>query len=705
MAFKALLLIVLFGRLHGEFLEAQVEAKANPIRRVVNMLMEMQKKVTAEGEKEEELFEKFMCYCKTSKGSLADSIAAAEAKGPQVASAITESEEEASQLDADLVAHKADRESAHKSIADATAIREKAAAEYATSDSELKTNAAAIDKAVAALEKGAAGGFLQTTTAKVVQKLVESREADMLDDDRQVVLAFLSGSHGSDYSPQSGQVTGILKQIKDEMTKSIAEGMAAEEAAIADHTALVTAKTKEIKAHTKAIEEKSMRVGEVKVSIANMKNDLDDTGEALLEDKKFLAELEKGCSTKEAQWAERKKVRAEELLALSETIELLNSDDALELFKKAVPKASFVQLSSGTMATMRQRALAVVRNARRMATQPSPALDLIAVALNGKTSGFEKVTAMIDEMVKTLGVEQADDDSKKAYCAKEFDTSDDKKKALETSISDTETAIATAEEGIASLTADLKALAAGIEALDKSVAEATEQRKEENAEFTELISLDTQAKQLLGVAKNRLAKFYAPNLYMAPPKKELTQEEKIYQSVVPASSFVQITAATKREAPPPPPETFGAYSKKSDESGGVMAMVDMLIKDLDKEMTIAETEEKDAQKDYEAMMADAKAKRAADSKSISSKEGAKADLEGELQTHTDAKSAAEKELAATAEYISGLHAECDWLIQYYEQRKAARAGEVESLKNAKAVLAGAEYSLVQLHDDMHHLRR
>jgi len=135
-------------------------------------------------------------------------------------------------------------------------------------------------------------------------------------------------------------------------------------------------------------------------------------------------------------------------------------------------------------------------------------------------------------------------------------------------------------------------------------------------------------------------------------------------------------------------------------------MIDMLIKDLDKEMTEAETSEKDAQKDYESMLGDAKAKRAADSKSIAQKEGAKATLETELQSHTEAKAAATKELVATAEYIHGLHAECDWLVENFDARKAARASEAESLAKAKAVLAGSDYSLVQLYADAQkrHLR-
>ena len=98
-----------------------------------------------------------------------------------------------------------------------------------------------------------------------------------------------------------------------------ADETAGEEAAIKSHAELVGAKTKEIAAHTKAIEEKSVRVGEVAVAVANTKNDLKDSQESLEENKAFLAELEKGCGTKEAEWNERSKVRADELVALAET--------------------------------------------------------------------------------------------------------------------------------------------------------------------------------------------------------------------------------------------------------------------------------------------------------------------------------------------------------------------------------------------------
>merc|ERR1711972_1145192 len=133
----------------------------------------------------------------------------------------------------------------------------------------------------------------------------------------------------------------------------------------------------------------------------------------------------------------------------------------------------------------------------------------------------------------------------------------------------------------------------------------------------------------------------------------------------------------------------------SGESGGVMAMMDLLVKDLDKEMTVAETEEDNAQKDYETMMSDSKEKRTEDSKLLTDKSAAKADLESTLEKSTVEKKSTVKELMATEKYIMGLHAECDWLMQYYDVRKQARTDEIDSMEKAKAVLSGADFSLLQ----------
>merc|ERR1712161_166407 len=208
------------------------------------------------------------------------------------------------------------------------------------------------------------------------------------------------------------------------------------------------------------------------------------------------------------------------------------------------------------------------------------------------------------------------------YCEKQFDVSDDKKKALERTVAGEESAIATAKESIATLTEEIAALEAGIKALDKAVAEATANRQAENAEYKALVASDTAAKEVLAFAKNRLNKFYNPKLYKAPPKVELSAEDRIYANqgvevttAAPGgiagtgiSALAQVSMHAQNDAAPgPPPSTWGAYSTKSEGNTGVLAMIDLLIKDLDKELTEAGTDEKNSQGDYETMMKDSAA--------------------------------------------------------------------------------------------------
>merc|ERR1719439_195355 len=112
-------------------------------------------------------------------------------------------------------------------------------------------------------------------------------------------------------------------------------------------------------------------------------------------------------------------------------------------------------------------------------------------------------------------------------------------------------------------------------------------------------------------------------------------------------------------------------------------------------MTEAKTEEKNAQKEYEDTMDDAAKKRAADVKAMAVKEKAKADAEEIKTTDAQTKKVETKEMMATEQYVADLHGECDWLMQNFDLRKQARSDEAENLKQAKAILSGADFSLAQ----------
>merc|ERR1739849_55022 len=165
--------------------------------------------------------------------------------------------------------------------AEATAIREKEAAAFAAEKAAADKDIAAIAKAVAALEKGMAGAFLQSDAAQILRGIASNSKNSLMDVDRQELTAFLSNTQEAGYAPQSGQITGILKTMGDEMAAGLAEATKAEEAAIAIYEKLMAVKKKEVIALTKEIETKLTRIGDLGVEIAEMKNDLGDTQEAL----------------------------------------------------------------------------------------------------------------------------------------------------------------------------------------------------------------------------------------------------------------------------------------------------------------------------------------------------------------------------------------------------------------------------------------
>jgi hypothetical protein len=412
----------------------KVLLNANPIRRVVTMLQSMQKKVAEEGEKEEELFDKFMCYCKNGKGTLESSVASAKNTNEQLESSIKETDATLTQTKGDLKKAQTDRADAKAAVASATALREKEAAAFAKESSELKANIAATTKASAAIEKGMTGAFLQASAASVLKKL--SINMDISSMDREMLTSFLTQGQGqsSDYVPASGQITGILNQMVDTMDKSLTTAVDEENSAIKTFDALMSAKTKEINALTKSIESKTSRVGKLGVELVTLKEDLDDTTKSLMEDEAFLKDLETSCKTKEDEWAVRQKIRADEMVAIADTIKILNDDDALELFKKTLPTPSLLQLKIKS-GTTKQLALSALQQLNRGANGDFR-LDLISLALKGKKVSFSKVLKMIDDMIALLGREQTDDDSKKEYCESLIDKTEDNLKSLELTVSD-----------------------------------------------------------------------------------------------------------------------------------------------------------------------------------------------------------------------------------------------------------------------------
>merc|ERR1719197_379466 len=255
-------------------------------------------------------------------------------------------------------------------------IREKGKPQHCATTPESKEDLEALTGAIAAIEKGM-GSFLQTPAAR--RALSAAKKSTAVDDyQKGQVLDFLQGKQNpfGDYSPASGEIMGILKAMKDEMDKDLNGAVSAEDEAAAGFEELAAAKNSEISAASSAIESKTVRSGELAVATTTMADDIEDTTAEMKETQAFLANLAEQCATKKKEWAERQKMRAEEVSAISEAIKILNDDDALDLFKKTLSLAqtekSFIQeasTSSRVHRTRRSRFLSS-RSRPRISTSP-----------------------------------------------------------------------------------------------------------------------------------------------------------------------------------------------------------------------------------------------------------------------------------------------------------------------------------------------
>jgi len=641
-----------------------LDAQANPIRRVVNLLQGLSRKITTEGEREAKLYQEAMCYCKTNRADLAKAIVANDDKVPQIQSELSESESKLQQVKSDLRAAKKDKAEAEEAMEAATQQRKTENMQFAAEVSDIKSMIAPLATAIPAIEKGLAGNFLQKALPKGFETPLLDAAASSMDLnelDKRDVTAFLSGSMTG--TPQGASIAGILKTMKAEAERNLAASESEEADQVKTYEALMAAKNKQSKGLVASIQVKVEKVGELAVAVANMKKDLAEILPAIAADKKTAADLERTCAAKAANTQEREKTRGEELVAVQDTIKILNDDSALDLFKKALPSASLLQVENSA-SLQRQHALTIIRASGNWAKAD---LDLLETSLRGGKQNLSKVLEMIDNMQKLLVQEQTDDDNKVEYCEKQLATSQERLQRFTKKVGYLGTSVDDKKELMASVDADMKMITSSINKLDKSVKVATAQRKDEHEEYAELVSSNDAAKALLNVAIDRMNTFYNPTEH---PKK--------------GAGFIVLPAwhgtAFLQE-----------HSTSSETGNKVISMLDHLIKGLDKEIMEADAEERYSQKDYEGMLEDSVERRSASTKSLTVKESVKADCEEDLlAVHKSLKSKREQRKDA-ANFKKQLHAECDWIMSNHGLREKARNENAEGLKNAKAVLHGANY--------------
>jgi hypothetical protein len=680
-----------------------------PIAKVIALLKDMQKQLELEGEEDEEAYEKMACWCVTNDNEKTKSIGIAKTRIEDLTSSIEELTGKSAQLNTEIPNLEKEVAKAQQALDTATSMRQKELAEFVAEEKDVLQSLSALKSAIAVLSKH--NTLLQSkkrgaSMLQVSQGQTESEKAEMLvvtsalerglnhtgllqgvlthTQKRKAASFIKAAAPGA-----SGEIFGIMNAMKESFESNLAKSTKEENQGIEEYQSLKAAKEEEIAASNEQIEAKTQELATADQKLADDKQDLVDTTNSLASDEEFLANLKEECAMVDAEWEQRQKDRNIELEGVAKALEILTSDDAHDLFsktmglvqadgmsgkgsqwaqeahealalargedahKKLVKGMGFMQESSTVHSTRRDQASKVLQKIALKHNNPK----LMAIATQVRLDAFVKVKKAIDDMVAQLTQEKKDEIKHRDYCIENLNENGNNIERRDRDKVDTLNLIDELTQTIGDLTKAIDTLKSEITEMTLQLKRAGEDRELENKEFNTVVADQRATIKLLQSVHKVLAAIYK--------KAALLQAQK--------------------------PAGFKEH-KKNASGGGVVGMIEQIIKDSQKLETEAIHSEEDAQKAYEDFVLDSNKSIEEKSKDIINKSDEKATAEKDLTDAIEVRDNLLQELEMLSNESADLHKACDFVVKNFDIRQTARGEEIEALKQAKSILSGAKFS-------------
>jgi len=678
---KFLVLIALFA---SSAVATVQHERDNTITKVVKLLQGMLDKSKAEGDEERKIYAKFKCYCDQSEAEKNASIKSLTEQIGVLESKIAEIQGDTGELSSEVAALKAAMAENEQAQKDATALRDKENKAFIAEEKDLSDAIGQMSEAIEVLaEVGAdqtksTGGDNKQFMAKAsllnvkVQDALQAATALMSAKQRSTVSAFVQAPFTGTYTSQSGQIMGILKNMRDTFKKNLGDARTTEKNAKEAYDKFMKVKQDAFDSMKESYEEKQKELGDNDGELSSKKKALADAEKQKASDEEFLDKLLPMCEEKAKQYANRNLLRANEEAAVAEAISILNSDDAFATFGttdatstgKTGKAASFIQ-----MRAVRRHETADSHN-RRLAKKvldkaakeaKSARLGKVAALLQAENP-FTSVLDEIDKMIELIGEEAAADKKNLDWCNTERkenkDSLDSKKKeitSLKASIDKLTTTISDPKTG-------LKAL---IQEEEETLVQNTESQTTETKDrTTDNVAYQADIKNLVDA--------------QAILKKGIKVLKAYYDDL---TKKLEAGEALMQEDPEAPDATLNMKGQ-SKQGGDVIEMLEFILSETVKEEMDAHKDEEKAQADYEDSMAALKKQEADSQKNLANMQETLAEKEKELlETQEDLKETT-KDKEAIEAYLLKIKPGCDFITKNYDEREASRKTEKAALEKA-----------------------
>jgi len=677
--------------------ESNVAHGDKTVGKVITMLEDMLKKGKEDADKDRDLYAKFKCYCDKNQKEKSENIEDNEKKIKKLGSSIDklraengELSTECGQLKADIATNKDETETAES-------VRKKANEDFKAEEEDMKSAIDAMEKALEVLSSigsdqkatelltvHSAKNFMGNLGKNSLLKLRSTLKTAMMaasEHSASVHLtqkltsafqSFMQAPFTGDYQSQSGEIVGILKNMKDTFEANLEQAQSSEKKAEEAHEKLMKIKKEELETMEKNFEEKQGTLGSNDETLSTDLDTFETAKTELKDDTEFLSKLAPMCDEKEKQFGKRKMMRANEEAAIGQAIAILKG--GADTFKKTEEKkfiqtASFIQIRSynGDLSSVRK----AVGTQLQVISRRMQSLKLARVAAMLEMGNpFSAVLDEIKKMLVLLDEEQKSDEEQKAWCEQERDENNKLKEEelepkiekLENMIDELDSDINAPEEGLKD---SIKSTEGEINANREAQGEETAARKEENTAYTESVRNFDDAQAILNKAITVLKEFYDS---MKKEKKE--------------SLLIQ------KEDPEPPEAFEDDYEGQSGKGNDVIEMIEFILKESEDSEAEVHKDEESSQHAYEDSMQTLKDEQAELEETLAKQKEELAEKVKSLAEARDDLTVTEKALLEVERYLLKIKDGCDFIVDNFDKRKENRGKEKDALKKAVKTLKG-----------------